>query len=229
MITALYKGSRGQYFSYATRLCELTASVRQVTLIFKSYRANTGTAVNFNGVLFQRHMEYSILISSQFEHPPDNLPTAAASPAISARSPVCIVQLSDLHLSQYNSTQFSRFGDRLGDLRQVMHQSPGGYPASDSACGRTSQPDISNHYLTCKSEQYSALLASALKIKFNSIRFESVEGTNALNCTCHYFQNNLAVASPSQGLSSCTTELIAISSLVVMHLPGCSLGQSSNL
>lgn len=31
--------------------------------------------------------------------------------------PTCVVQLSDLHLSAYNASQFYKFGDRLGDLR----------------------------------------------------------------------------------------------------------------
>lgn len=31
---------------------------------------------------------------------------------------MCVVQLSDLHLSDYSATQLNKFGDRLGDLRQ---------------------------------------------------------------------------------------------------------------
>lgn len=30
---------------------------------------------------------------------------------------MCIIQVSDLHLSEFNSSQYARFGDRLTDLR----------------------------------------------------------------------------------------------------------------
>ena len=31
--------------------------------------------------------------------------------------PVCKVELSDLHLSEFNASQYPRFGDRLADIR----------------------------------------------------------------------------------------------------------------
>ena len=39
--------------------------------------------------------------------------TGAALPT----SPTCLVQFSDLHLSEFNASQYARFGDRLNDLR----------------------------------------------------------------------------------------------------------------